>query len=230
MVSVIILAGGLGRRFYHPLPKQFHKVEGRTIIEHTVSRFNRHPEIKEILLVINDRYLEHEIVRKMKREFPKIIDIVTNGESRRLSVSNALKVLSEENEHVLIHDGTRPFVSDGTISRCIEELRDHDAIYPAVDLVNSIIYCKDQRDFVRSIPERSQYLDGQTPQGFRVSVLREAHRLAGLEENVDATIANDCGLIARYQLCEIKIIEGNRENIKITYPEDILLFRSFLES
>lgn len=229
MISVIILAGGLGSRFYHPLPKQFHTVVGKTIIEHTVGRFNRHPQIKEIFLVINEGYLEHEVVLKMEDETPKLKAVVKNGKSRRQSVRNALEILPQKEEFILVHDGTRPFVSDETINRCIEGLVTADAVYPAVPLVDSIIYCREEREFAVAIPTRSHYLRGQTPQGFRTSVLREAHHLAELDSEVDEIVANDCGLVARYGLCPIRVVQGNRENIKITYPEDLLYFRDFMD-
>lgn len=222
----IILAGGSGVRFNSKLPKQFHVVKEKTILEYTLDAFMRHSGICSIIVTLPAIYLKNGYSEKLMNKYNKLQHCVLGGSTRLSSASNALNVLDETEANILVHDGTRPFVSEGTISRCIKALDKYNAVYPALPLVDSIIRIENK---TVTIPNRDLYLKGQTPQGFSLPLLRQAHALALEHPVLLAEIKNDCGLINHFGLADIAIVDGNHNNIKITYPEDMLLFDLLVE-
>ncbi|MGI6329627.1 MAG: 2-C-methyl-D-erythritol 4-phosphate cytidylyltransferase [Bacilli bacterium] len=227
-VIAIILCGGVGSRFKNNIPKQLIKIEEKPIFEYTIDKFNRNINVDKIILVINEKYQNQFRPKDLYKTYFKIGDIVVGGKTRRESVLKGLEVISNEKSKILIHDGVRPFVSEDTINRCIEALDEHDAIYPAVNSADTLIEVNEKL-FISNIPNRKYMRRGQTPQGFKFSIIKKAHQLALNDVNVDEEITNDCGLIKRYNLCEIKVVEGNRENFKITYPGDLELFNQVIK-
>lgn len=226
-IYAIILGGGEGKRLQSSIPKQFIEIQGKTVIEHTIEKFNKNRYIDSIIVVMNKIYNVVELRKKIMNKYEKVIYIVDGGKSRRESTYNALKAIDDEDSIVLIHDAVRPFVSHSTINRCIEALRECSAVYPAVPTADTIIQTKDSL-YVENIPMRRYMMRGQTPQGFKTYIIKKAHFIAKDDLNVDDEVTKDCGLILRYGLCKIRIVDGNRENIKITYPEDYSLIKKLL--
>ena len=226
-VYAIILGGGKGNRLKSSIPKQFIEIGGKTVLEHTIEKFNENKYIDNIILVMNKDYNEVELEKKIMNKYGKIIGIVGGGKTRRESTYNGLKTIGYEDSIVLIHDAVRPFVSHKTINRCIEALEEYSAVYPAVPSADTLIQTKDSL-FVDSIPIRKYMMRGQTPQGFKTDIIKKAHLLAQDDSKVDEKVTNDCGLVQRYDLCKIRVVDGNRENIKITYPEDYVLIQKLL--
>lgn len=228
-VYAIILAGGKGNRLQNKTPKQFLTIGEKTILEHTVEKFNSNDYVDNIILVVNPKSRRLDLEEKILKRYEKVIEITIGGRTRRESTYNGLKSIKDDDSLVLIHDAVRPFVSHDTINRCIKELKKHDAVYPAISSADTLIKASDDF-FVEDIPMRKYMMRGQTPQGFKAEIIKRAHLLALEDSKVDKEVTNDCGLINRYNLCRIKIVEGNRENVKITYPEDLRLVRSILGS
>lgn len=223
-IYAIILAGGKGKRSKSKIPKQYLKFSGKTVLEHTLEKFNNNTQVDEIIIVLNKNDITKEFETSLKTNYLKIKDIVhIVGGPRRLGVYKGLERIKESNSKVLVHDAVRPFVSQETIDNCIDALKEYDAVYPAVASADTIIEVDETGDYVKDIPIRKYMLRGQTPQCFAVGVLKRAHLLAQNDPKVDEEVTNDCGLISRYQLCPIKVVPGNRENVKITYPEDITM-------
>jgi ribitol-5-phosphate 2-dehydrogenase (NADP+) / D-ribitol-5-phosphate cytidylyltransferase len=220
MNIAIILASGSGQRFGSVTPKQFLKLAGKTVLEHTIDAFERHPSIDEIVLVSGAEFqlITHEIVNRAG--YRKVSRIVNGGDTRRQSSASGIAAVSGDNHKVLVHDAVRPLVDKGTIDRCLEALDHADAVDTAVPASDTIIRVSEDRT-IAEIPERAPLHLGQTPQGFRSGLLREAHRRAAGEPSLHVT--DDCGLILHFGMCPVAVVPGDVNNIKITYPTDIYL-------
>ncbi|NMA74062.1 MAG: 2-C-methyl-D-erythritol 4-phosphate cytidylyltransferase [Bacteroidales bacterium] len=223
-VYAIILGGGIGARAQSKIPKQFLSLGNKSVLEQTIETFNNHNEVDAIVIVINPEFGQILKDLEISKKYKKVLHVVDGGTSRRESAYHGIKILPEQGCKVLIHDGVRPFVSQETISRCIMALDYHDAVYPAVESADTLVEVDDEF-IVKKIPQRKYMMRGQTPQGFKIEIIKKAHLLSQNDPNVDDEVTNDCGLIYRYNLGNIKVVKGNRENVKITYPEDLAMIR-----
>lgn len=215
-----ILAGGTGSRMGSPLPKQFLLYEGRCIIEYTVAAFESSPVIDAYVVVVHPdwvRYMEYLV---SCHSWPKCICIVPGGSERYESSLHALQAFSGQPDDsvLLIHDGVRPLVSQSLIKGVVEALSECEAAGTAVSCTDTV--WKVREGVVCEVPVRSSLMRAQTPQGFRLGVLREAYRRALQQGPIQAT--DDCGMVMRYMPeVSIHVVEGDERNIKITYPQDI---------
>lgn len=216
----ILLAAGSGNRMNFPTPKQFLKLAGRTIIEHTLDMVDGHPEVDEIFIVTDRDYRSFLEEILLRNNYAKVTKVLNGGSTRRESSASGIFAVEEDDALVLLHDAVRPFLSHRIVSDCYRALADHASVDVAIPAVDTIIEVNDQ-GAIASIPKRANLRRGQTPQGFQASVLREAHELAMREDGVEVT--DDCGLILRYGLGDVHVVEGEERNIKITYPEDLYL-------
>lgn len=215
----IILAAGSGARMGTETPKQFLKLAGRTVIEHTLAAFQNHPRIDEIFVVVGagERlYLENLL---MDSEFSKVTRVLNGGADRKASSWAGLQAVPDD-AYVLMHDAVRPFVSRRIIDETINSLARHPAVDVAIPATDTIIQVDDQ-DFISDIPDRSRLRRGQTPQGFHAGVIKKAHKLS--QNDPDCTVTEDCKLILAYNLGDVHVVPGEEKNIKITHPEDLFL-------
>ncbi|MFQ6744976.1 MAG: 2-C-methyl-D-erythritol 4-phosphate cytidylyltransferase [Alphaproteobacteria bacterium] len=213
----IILASGTGTRYQSELPKQFAKVAGKTVLEHTLTVFEKSNHIDEIIVVITPQYrhLGEEIL--LKNNFSKVSKLLNGGETRKDSSYIGVHSITDPDANVLIHDCARPFVTDQIISDCIAALKHHDAIDVAISATDTII--ETENDIITNIPNRAKLMCGQTPQGFKLSLIKKAHEIA----KDTSGFTDDCGLILKYGLSDVYVVKGDHDNIKITYPSDIFL-------
>lgn len=222
MVKVysIILASGKGERFDYYKPKQFIKIAGKTLLEHTMDAFENNNAIDEIILVINPQFrdLTENII--INNHYKKIKKILNGGETRKESSFIGINSICENDAKVLIHDAVRPFVSDRIINGCVEALDKFSAVDVAINSADTIIQIDDEH-IINNIPRRNYMMRGQTPQAFRAGLIKQAHELSQKEENFEFT--DDCGLIVKYNLADVYVVNGEETNIKVTYPEDIFL-------
>lgn len=216
----IVLASGTGTRFGSSTPKQFLKLAGKTVLEHTLDTFERHDRVDETIIVgaPDQLLLIEQIVSRAG--YRKVTRLLAGGETRQQSSAAGIAAVADDDTKVLVHDAVRPLLDHATISRCIDALDTHDAVDTAIPAADTIIRIGDARTIV-DIPDRSMLRMGQTPQAFRAGVLREAHRQAGGDGKIKVT--DDCGLILHYGLGEVLVVDGDVNNIKITYPSDIYL-------
>jgi len=214
----VILAGGQGVRCDYELPKQFVKVAGKPIIAHTIEVFEKHPSIHEIYIVAFSDYLwmMEEIVQK--NAYKKVRKILSGGETRQESSMIGILACDDDVKKILIHDAVRPFVSEDIISEVLSRLDKYSAVDVGMPVSDTIIKVLDNR-IIAEIPERKYLWRGQTPQGFRLSVIKKAHLLAEKEGVKRAT--DDCSLVLKYNLGDIYVVDGSDHNIKVTYPLDI---------
>ncbi|MGA2069770.1 MAG: 2-C-methyl-D-erythritol 4-phosphate cytidylyltransferase [Sedimentisphaerales bacterium] len=225
-VHAIILAAGIGKRARYDIPKQFIKIAGKTIVEHTIEIFEKNHNIDDIIIVVLPMYktLMEEII--LKNNYKKVSKILSGGETRRESSFIGIDAIKDDNDIVLMHDAIRPFLSDRIISQCLNALKKYDAIDVAIPSADTIIEVNDG-DIIEDMPVRKFMLRGQTPQGFRVGVIKKAHQMANKDKNVQVT--DDCGLVFKYNLAKVHVVRGEANNIKITYPEDVFLAESLFK-
>lgn len=213
MNYAIILASGTGERIGNKTPKQFIEIKGKTILEHTISVFEKNEKTDRIILVVHRDYLE--FCKNFK--FKKLYKIIEGGEKRQDSSRLGVDLINEDDAKVLIHDAARPFIKDEIINNCYDALDKYNAVNTGVESTDTIIEIN-ENNIITDIPKRSSLLRCQTPQGFRCSLIKKAHKIA-LEKNLEVT--DDTGLIVLLNLDKVFVVKGDIENIKITYPDDI---------
>jgi len=215
----IILASGTGNRYENELPKQFNKLAGKTILEHTIDVFESDDNINEIIIVITPEYRDLCENILIKNNYKKISKLLNGGITRQQSSEIAITSIKDNNDaNVIIHDGARPFVTHKIINDCVKALTKYDAIDVAIPAVDTIIETKN--NFVTNIPNRASLQYGQTPQCFKLGIIKQAHELAKKE---NAKFTDDCGIVVKYNLANIFVVLGDINNIKITYPVDIYI-------
>lgn len=214
----IILASGSGSRYGADVPKQFIKIAGKTILEHTIEIFEKAELIDEIIIVITPEYrtIAEEIL--IKNHYEKVSKLLNGGEIRKESSFIGISSIEDEEANVIIHDCARPFLTQKIISDCIEALKIYNAVDVAIPSADTIIKV-DENNVIQSIPHRESLRRGQTPQCFKLSTIKKAHELS----KNDSNFTDDCGLIVKYGLGDVYVVEGDVENIKITYPSDIFM-------
>ncbi len=226
MSIALIVAAGRGQRMGADRAKQFLDMAGAPILGHVLVAFERAPSIERIVLAVprRDRDLCRQIVvAPLGLRTP--VELVDGGAERQVSVYNGLAVLASlgDDTVVAIHDGVRPFVSPGFIDRCVATARTCGSCVPVIPVTEAVKRVDGAGLVVESMDRRRLYL-AQTPQTFRLGLIRLAHhsaREAGLTATDDAALVEALGE-------RVQTIPGHRLNIKITTPEDLALARGIL--
>ncbi|MCB1084765.1 MAG: bifunctional cytidylyltransferase/SDR family oxidoreductase [Chlamydiia bacterium] len=212
MIKAILLLSGNGSRFGSDVPKQFLNLSGKKIYLRTLETFLPFKEFSEILLV-SPKPFHSEILKEVND--PRI-RIVEGGHTRQDSSYLGLLACGRETTHVVIHDGVRPFISRKIIQSHLEALKTHAAIDTCIPSTDTIVHVK-RIDTIKSIPPRSEYMRGQTPQSFHYPLILEAHEKAS-----DQNASDDCQLALSLGH-PVHIIPGSEDNIKITNELDLFL-------
>lgn len=219
MWYAIVLAGGSGSRMGAQRNKVLLKLAGKPVIVRAVEAFTN--LVDGVILVSREEDIPDMRAAMAAANLP--VTIVAGGDSRQSSVWNGLCALPESCTHVLIHDGARCLVDEGTIRRCMASVENHGtgvAAIPAIDTIKQV----DADEIVTATPDRSQLRAVQTPQGFTVELIRRAHmsaQQAGFLGTDDASLVERLGH-------PVRLTEGNRRNIKLTTPEDLIMAETFL--
>lgn len=214
----LILASGTGERTGLNQPKQFFEVGGKTLLEHSVEAFERHSEINSIIIVAHPDFLERTL--ELVGSYKKVIKVISGGATRQESSYKGVFSIDEA-DNVLIHDSVRAFVSQDVISACIAGLKLHDAVCAAVETSDTILELNENGQII-SVPQRDFLRCAQTPQCFKLSLIKQAHEFA-LQRGIKVT--DDCGLVLTSNLAGVYTVCGSPENMKITYPKDLILAR-----
>jgi 2-C-methyl-D-erythritol 4-phosphate cytidylyltransferase len=210
---VVIVAGGSGKRMGAEIPKQFLELAGRPVLMHTIERFKAFNETIEIITVLPENQLLRWIELQKTHSFTVPQTLVKGGSHRFFSVRNGLKFVND-NGLVAIHDGVRPFVTIETIKRCFETADKLGNAIPAISPTESLRIVTDHGS---SPVNRLHIKQIQTPQVFSARLIKKAYLQEYLPEFTDdATVLEKTGE-------KINLIDGNRENIKITNPEDLII-------
>lgn len=220
----ILLMAGEGSRFGSALPKQLHHIGGKPIFLHTLAPFLQMDLWSKILLVCPPLWKE-EIQRSLDT-LPSIstIEIVSGGTTRQESSYLALKACPTNTDYVVIHDGVRPFISLSILQQNIATVLDYKAVDTCIPSTDTLVH-KTPDDLIRDIPDRQDFLRGQTPQSFSYPLLLEAHEQA--LKNGIINSSDDCRLVLQLGH-PIKIVAGEERNIKITTEFDMLLAERLL--
>ena len=217
---VIIVAGGRGKRMKSDTLKQFLPIYGFPVLMHTVKKFYRHDNSIRIIIVLPKTQIK--LWKKLCRDykFKYGHEIVQGGVTRFHSVKNGLSKIKGEDWLVAIHDGVRPLVSLDTIRRCFKKATTSGNAVPAIEIPESM------REIDKSgnrPADRSKFKLIQTPQVFHVKFLKEAFK-----QGYKPAFTDDASVVESMGHA-INLVEGNKENIKITTPSDLLVAESYLK-
>lgn len=216
----VIVAGGIGTRMGTDIPKQFLELAGKPVLMHTIERFLTFSNSIHIITVLPGEYLEFWDQLKKKYTFTLPHIIVRGGETRFISVRNGLEYVDDD-ALVAVHDAVRPLVSIGTIKRCFETAGEYGNAIPVISPSDTLRIVNEEN----SKPvDRLLVKQIQTPQVFHSRLLKKAYCQSYLPEFTDdATVLEKTGE-------KIRLVDGNRENIKITNPEDLIIAQHLLPS
>lgn len=214
----LIVAGGSGNRMKSDVPKQFAILSGRPVLMHTMEKFYRFDPGIIFILVIPEKWAKLWNDLCNKHDFRLKYQMVFGGDVRFQSVKNGLQQISDDGI-VFIHDGVRPLVSEQTIKSCFNMAVKQGNSLPVIPVAESL---REVNHSENKAVDRSKYFLVQTPQTFRVTLIQAAYRNVANELFTDdASVLESIGE-------SINLTKGNRENIKITYPEDLLYAEAIL--
>ncbi|MES2800222.1 MAG: 2-C-methyl-D-erythritol 4-phosphate cytidylyltransferase [Bacteroidota bacterium] len=217
-ISVIITAGGIGKRMETELPKQFLVINELPILMHTISAIHRFDPSAEIILSLPKEWISYWQNELKKYTFSIPHQIVEGGKERFHSVKNALAFCS--NNFIAIHDAVRPMVSTSTLENLWLQVRAGENVVPVIDIKEAVR---------KVISESSEAIDRttlklvQTPQCFPKEIICKAY-----EQEYDSLFTDDASVVEKTGQ-RIKMTQGNQENIKITFPMDLLFAAAYLK-
>lgn len=216
MVFGIITAGGQGRRLARDTPKLEIEILGKPMVLYSLAAFQLAGSIDRIILTVPPERLSAWSVATLKAKgIDKMMATVAGGADRQDSVRHALEEIPEHRGAVVVHDGARPLVTPEMIDEVSSIPADANGVITAVKVTDTVKEV--EADRVEGTFDRSRLMAVQTPQAFPLEVLRKAHRRAlrdGFTGTDDASLVERIGGV-------VKVVEGSRENIKVTFPEDV---------
>ena len=210
---VIIVAGGKGLRMGSDIPKQFLPIGGRPVLMRTIERFREYSPTLQIILVLPKAQQDYWQELCQEYHFNVEYQLTDGGETRFHSVQHGLALIPDDAEGVVgVHDGVRPLPSIDVIRNCYETAREKKAVIPVIPVVETVRHL--QGEVSVTVP-RNNYRLVQTPQCFDIQLLKAANRQPYNDDFTD-----DASVVEAFGFA-ITLVEGNRENIKITTPYDL---------
>ena len=210
MDYVIIVAGGTGLRMGSDIPKQFLPIGGKPVLMRTLERFRAYSPTLQIILVLPKAQQDYWQQLCQKYDFRVEYQLADGGETRYHSVQHGLALIPDDAQGVAgVHDGVRPFPSTDVIRRCYETAREKKAVIPVIPVVETL------RHLTEGTKPRGDYRLVQTPQCFDIQLLKNANR-----QPYNDGFTDDASVVEAFGF-DITLVEGNRENIKITTPYDM---------
>ena len=197
MNIAVILAGGIGSRLGAGIPKQFLKIAGKTVIEHTIEVFENHVQIDEIAIVVNEYYITTIEEMVLNNHWKKVRKILKGGRERYHSSLAAIEAYGDRPEARLIfHDSVRPLINQRILDDTLKALEHYNAVDVAIPTTDTIIQVNESGEIIESVPKRTLLRRGQTPQAFRLSTIRQAYEIALQDPAFVST--DDCGTVVKY--------------------------------
>ena len=230
MNVAIVFAGGVGMRMGSAVPKQFLELNGKPVLAHTLGLFQAHARIDKIVLVVAPAHFDDCRALAAKYGVSKIHRLVACGDSAQGSIYNGLRAALEDfppETTVLLHDGVRPYLEPQVIDANIDAVEKYGNAVTYTPCYETIVLSKDG-ERISALPSRRESYTAQAPQSFRLGEILAAHeriraRPEGYTDMVDqATICWTLGI-------PIHLVRGNRGNVKITTPEDIVMLSALLD-
>ena len=213
MDYIIIVAGGKGLRMGSDIPKQFLPIGGKPVLMRTIERFREYSADLQIILVLPETQQDYWKDLCEKYNFKVVYQLANGGQTRFHSVQNGLALVPDDAEGVVgVHDGVRPFPSIEVIKNCYETARTKKAVIPVIPVVETVRHLEDEGSV--TVP-RDKYRLVQTPQTFDIQLLKAANR-----QPYNDGFTDDASVVESYGHA-ITLVDGNRENIKITTPYDL---------
>ena len=220
---IIVVAGGKGLRMGGETPKQFQLIGGKPVVMVTLERLHAIDPSVQLILVLPAEHIEEW--KRLSREYSFAVPLLLaqGGSTRFHSVQNGLAQVDDIEEALVgVHDGVRPFVSREMLDNCFREALVHGAAIPMIDLQDSLRHIVGSNGVTEVVP-RDRYKLVQTPQVFRLSLLRRAYEQRFVEMFTDdASVVEALGE-------QVVCVEGNRENIKLTTPFDLMVAKTLME-
>ncbi len=220
---LIVVAGGKGTRMGGEMPKQFQLLDGKPIIMITLERLHAIDPTMQLILVLPAEHIE--LWKELCKEYSFAVPLLlTNGGSTRFhSVQNGLAQVDDLEEALVgVHDGVRPFVSARVLDDCFREAWTHGAAIPMISVQDSLRHIVGVNGVTEVVP-RDRYRLVQTPQIFKLSLLRRAYEQRFVESFTDdASVVEALGE-------QVVGVEGNSENIKLTTPFDLMVAKTLIE-
>ncbi len=226
MVSAIIVAAGKGVRMNDTTRKQYLDLAGRPILAHSVIALDACDLIDKLFLVIPKEDIEYcrkNIIALL--ELKNGLNLVSGGDQRQNSVYNALQAIDKKTDTVLVHDGVRPFIQSDKLESCILGARKFGACILGIP-AGDTIKCVGKSGFIEKTLARDNIWLAQTPQAFKYELIIRAHETA---RHDGYTGSDDASLVERLGV-DVRIINGSKNNIKITVREDLVVARAMLDA
>ncbi len=232
MVYAVILAGGVGARFGGEKPKQYLKIKDKPILIHTTEKFVICPEIDKILVLCPSLWFEHtkNLINKYLSPVADKISVAIGGETRNETIMHAIDFIEKagdlnEDTIIVTHDSVRPFVTRRIIKENVEYCKKYGACDTVIPATDTIVESSDG-NVIKTIPNRRNYYQGQTPQSFNALELRQAYN--SLQDD-DKLLLTDAAKIFVLAGKKVYLVKGEPHNIKITFPYDLKIAKSLLE-
>lgn len=221
MDYIIIVAGGKGLRMGGDLPKQFMPLHGKPVLMHTIERFRAYSDELKIILVLPHEQQDYWRQICQKHNFTVEHTVVDGGQTRFHSSLNGVAAVPDDATGVIgIHDGVRPFVSEETIARCFEAARQFGAALPVLPVTDTLRRVTDDGGYN---VQRNDYRTVQTPQTFDAQLLKQAFKQPYSDNFTDdASVVEALGH-------KVTMVDGNRENIKLTTPFDLVVAEALIK-
>ena len=223
MISCILLAAGAGRRMGYTDNKVSMPLGHYTVLQWNLHHMKRWNGLDEVIVVVSKDEMTHIREQVEAMDAPWTVRYIEGGTERQDSVASGLSQVSPAADIVLVHDGARPLANTALARRVIEGAKQYGAVVPAIPVVDTIKRV-DTKGTVQETLVRSELYAMQTPQGFQKSILVEAHSYAK-EHDYHGT--DDVSLV-EFQGKKVHIVEGDRQNIKLTVPEDVMIAKKYL--
>lgn len=218
----LIPAAGMGKRMGLEHNKLLIELQGKTILEWTLQAAEQAQCVSWIGVIGHDR--DQDVILPILDGMTKPRKWIKGGETRQESVFNGLQALPQDAHYVLIHDGARCLISPGLIDRCAAALVQNPALICAVPVKDTIKVVQNQ--VIIDTPDRSQLWSAQTPQGFAVETIRNAHHHAAVQ---GWTVTDDSALLEKLGI-PVTIVAGEETNIKITTPQDLIFAAAVIKA
>ena len=225
-ITAIVLAAGSGSRMKSKTKKQFMEIKGKPVIWYSLFEFEK-SRVDEIILVTGKEDIDYCKIEKYNLK--KIKNVVAGGSERYESVYNGLKEVT--GNIVLIHDGARPLINNEIIERSIEGTIKSDACVVGVP-VKDTIKRANKEGYIIDTPNRSELWITQTPQSFKTDLVKMAYKKMKEElekGNTTLNITDDAMVVEEFTTNQVRFVQGDYKNIKVTTPEDIDIAELFIE-
>lgn len=220
---LIVVAGGKGTRMGGEMPKQFQLLGDKPVVMLTLERLHSIDPTMQLILVLPAEHIDMWMLLCKQYSFAVPLILTQGGSTRFHSVQNGLAQVDDIDDALVgVHDGVRPFVSPSVLDECFREAWMHGAAIPMLDIQDSLRHIVGSNGATEVVP-RDRYRLVQTPQVFRLSLLRRAYEQRFVESFTDdASVVEALGE-------QVVGVEGNRENIKLTTPFDLMVAKTLME-